>query len=272
MQGVRTITAVAALLAALSFAGRAAAQDDQTPQGPLAPNEPVQATGVGIAGGVMVGAELILAVEAIIDVEPIWPWWVFPIVGAAGGGVGGYYLEEASPEGAIALLVAGLVAVIPTAVAISVARAYEPEDDGAVIDETTSGGRLSFEATPDLGTDEETFTEVESRPEDIPEDGAEAPTEPEPDPEPAPEPPGGEDDGESPPAPPTGSARPGRDARTRHLASGSLLHVDRDLGFGFGIPALEMRTGQPCRDAALLGQETGRGLEISFPVLRVDLP
>ncbi|HUT76742.1 MAG TPA: hypothetical protein VM285_03595 [Polyangia bacterium] len=263
MHGVRTIVMAAALLATLSLAGRAASQD-QTPQGPLAPDEPVEATGVGIAGGVLLGAELILAVEAIIDVEPVWPWIVFPIVGAAGGGVGGYFVEQASPEGAIAMLVVGLVAIIPTAVAISVSRAYDPESEGAV-EEASDRGRLSFELPPEIGdSDGEATTEVESRPDEIPDGAGEPPLEPEP------EPPGGENQGLGPAAPSAASVRPVRDQRARHLGSGSLLHIDR--GFGFGVPAPEIRTGPALGDGALLGLERDRGLEINVPILRIDLP
>jgi hypothetical protein len=261
MQGVRIIAVCFALLATASFAGRAAAQDDQTPQGPLAPDEPVEARGVGIAGGVLLGAELILVTESLIGVDPVWPWVVFPIVGAAGGGVGGYFLEEASPGGAIALLVTGLVAIIPTVVAISVSRAYDPEKEGAVADDTGLGAGFSFERTPDLGpVEEETTTEVESRPEEAPEDGA-PPGEDE----------GGEEEGGDggPQARPAGA---GAAPRVRHLAGGSLLHIDPGGGFGFGVPAPEVRTAALLRDSFLPGFERGGGLEVSFPVLRIDLP
>lgn len=254
MQGVRTIFMAAALLATLFLAGRAAAQD-QTPQGPLAPDEPVEATGVGIAGGVLVGAELIFVTEALIDVEPVWPWIVFPLVGAAGGGVGGYFLEQASPGGAIALLVVGLAAIIPTAVAVSVSRAYDPASEGAVEDDS-GRGRLSFELSPDIeNTGEETTTEVESRPDEVPDD--------------APPPAGGEDESPGPEARHVG-AGPGPLAR--HLASGALFHLDRGLGFGFGVPTPEVRTGPALGDGARLGLERDRGLEVSLPLLRVDLP
>jgi hypothetical protein len=228
----------------------------------------VEATGVGIAGGVLLGAELILAVEAIADVEPAWPWIVFPILGAGGGGVGGYFVEQASPEGAIAMLVVGLVAIIPTAVAVSVSRAYDPESEGAVED-PSGADKLSFELSPETGeVGGEATTEVESRPEEIPEGAGDPPVEPGPEPET----PGSENQNLGPVAPAAAALRQARDQRARHLGSGSLFHIDRSRDFGFGVPTLEVRTGPALGDEALLGLERDRGLEISFPVLRVDLP
>ena len=270
MKGVAKISAVALLLAGLSLSGAATAQNEQpddsagSTSGPAAPEEPVEAVGVGIAGGVLLGAELVLSVEAIIGVDSTWPWIVFPILGAGGGGVGGYFVEQASPEGAVAMLVVGLAAIIPTAVAVSVSNAYDPEAEGAVVDASTGTGAYSFEMAP---TDEAdaggTTTEVESRPEGLPED--------------APPLPGA---GES--APP-GSATPPpsggpegnlgaseRRKRAAHLASGSLLHFDDEMGFGFGVPALDVRPTQRTRESALLGAP--QGVEFRVPVLEIDLP
>jgi len=239
----------------LAAAGSARAQE-QAAEGPRAPDGPVEATGVGIAGGVIVGAELIFLLEAAIGVEPVWPWVVFPLLGAAGGGVGGYFLENASPEGAIALLVAGLAAIIPTAMAISASRAYDPEREGAVAGDSVGERGLSFELPPRIDDVEGgTTTEVESRPDEIPEDAG--------------EPPGAEEGGAGPEARAPG---PARDSRARHLASGSLLHVHRDFGFGWGVPAPEVRVGPVPGAGVMPGVERDRGLEINLPILRVDLP
>jgi hypothetical protein len=256
MKGVLRIAGTAALAAALLVSAQAVAQDGT--EGPIAPDEPVEAKGVGVSGGVIVGAELVLAIEAIIGVEQVWPWIVFPALAGAGGGVGGYFLEQASPEGAVALLVSGMVFIIPTAVAVSASTAYDPEEEGAVED-TSAGGAYSFELTPtgEEPIDEGTSTEVESRPEDVPEGAPpappeDAPTEPPPAETPAPEAPTPEEQ------------------RLRHLTSGSLFHMGSDLDAGFGLPAIDVRPSLHTGEELLLG--VNRGVEFHVPIVKIDLP
>jgi len=254
MKGVAQIVLTASLAACLLAAGSARAQDE----GPVAPNQPVEAKGVGISGGVIVGAELALAVEALIDVESVWPWIVFPALTGAGGGVGGYFLEDASPEGAVALLVAGMALIIPTAVAVSASTAYDPESEGAVEDKT-GGGAYSFELPPagEEPVDEGTSTEVESRPEGVPEG--------------APEPPPGEEPTEPPPSETPAPEQPSEDQqRIRHLTSGSLFHVGADLDAGFGVPAIDVRPTVLTGEESLLGANPG--LEVRLPLVTIDLP
>jgi hypothetical protein len=248
MKGAFLLVGAALLAAVFLFSAVASAQ------APTTPTEPVEATGVGISGGIMAGAEIVLILEAIIDVEPVWAWWVFPILGAAGGGVGGYFLENASAGGAVAMLVTGIALLIPTAVAISVARAYDPEDEGAI---TEGGAKYSFELPPDdAAVEGETMTEVESRPGEIPADGA--------------LPPEGE---EGEPAPPVEDGASGQQASADgpgHLRSGSLFHVGRDLSAGFGFPSIDIRPTRVSGEEAMLGMN--RGVEIHVALLRVDLP
>lgn len=88
------------------------------------------ATGKGIAGGALLGAELVLAVEAAADVEPTWWYYVGGAAGAIAGGVGGYFVEqEAHPRVSMLMLAGGLVLAIPTTVAVLSAAAYEPPAD-----------------------------------------------------------------------------------------------------------------------------------------------
>ena len=90
----------------------------------------VSPTGKGIAGGILLGAEVVMLAEAIAGVNAIWPYPVFGAIGAAGGGVGGYFVEDVgSSEGAVYMLVGGLALVIPTIIATLNATAYRPEDD-----------------------------------------------------------------------------------------------------------------------------------------------
>lgn len=279
MTGVERILCATVVGTLLAISGAAAAQnggDDGTDggqaSGPAAPDQPVSADWVGVSGGVLVGAELVLGIEAAFGVDETWALIVFPILGAAGGGVGGYFLEQASPEGAVAMLVTGLAALIPTAVAVSASTAYDPEEEGAVVDESAAGAAYSFERTPVAGEEKGgATTEVESRPEGLPEGTP---------PLPGASGQGGAAPGGSPPPespPPEGSIdsqsrreEPSRQATAGHLASGSLFHVDRDLGAGFGIPAVDLRPTALTPERAML--DTERGLEVHVPLLRVDLP
>jgi hypothetical protein len=88
------------------------------------------ADGKGIVGGALLGAELVLTVQAAADVEPAWWYFVGGGAGAIAGGVGGYFIEqEASPRVSMLMLAGGLVLAIPTTVAVLSATAYEPPAD-----------------------------------------------------------------------------------------------------------------------------------------------
>ncbi|HLV68566.1 MAG TPA: hypothetical protein VKY73_22270 [Polyangiaceae bacterium] len=87
---------------------------------------PPDPTGKGIAGGALLGAELVLAIEAAFDVEPTWAYVVGGLVGAGGGAVGGYFVEEeADPRIPMFMLAGGMALAIPTMVAVLSATAYE---------------------------------------------------------------------------------------------------------------------------------------------------
>jgi hypothetical protein len=84
----------------------------------------------GTIGGALLGAELVLAVEAAADVESPWAYLGGGLAGAAAGGVGGYFVEQnASPRVSMLLLAGGLTLAIPTTVAVLSATAYEPPAD-----------------------------------------------------------------------------------------------------------------------------------------------
>lgn len=87
-------------------------------------------TAKGTIGGALLGAELVLVVEAALDVPPTWPYIVGGAAGAIGGGVGGYFIEQsASPRVSMLMLAGGLTLAIPTTVAVLSATAYEPPAD-----------------------------------------------------------------------------------------------------------------------------------------------
>jgi hypothetical protein len=89
------------------------------------------AKGKAIVGCGLLGAELVLSVEAAAGVQNPWLYVGGGVVGAAGGAVGGYFLEEndVSARTSMILLAAGLTLAIPTTVAVLSATAYEPPAD-----------------------------------------------------------------------------------------------------------------------------------------------
>jgi hypothetical protein len=118
MRLVASVLALSAFSAGVAATTIARADDQPDP------------TGKGIAGGILLGAEVVLAVEAAIDVEPAWAYVVGGLAGAAGGGVAGYYIErDADPKLPLLMLAGGMALAIPTTVAVLSATAYEPPND-----------------------------------------------------------------------------------------------------------------------------------------------
>jgi len=115
MRLVGSLLALAAFVAAVALPRSARADDEASP------------TGKGIVGGALLGAELVLVVEAAADVQPTWAYVVGGLAGAAGGGVGGYFIEqEGDAKLSLLMLAGGMALAIPTTVAVLSATAYEP--------------------------------------------------------------------------------------------------------------------------------------------------
>ncbi|HVR20606.1 MAG TPA: hypothetical protein VMS65_12940 [Polyangiaceae bacterium] len=108
-------------LAVLFTSGRASAIGYEEPS----------AKGKAIVGCGLLGAELVLVTEAAIGVQNPWLYVGGGVVGAVGGALGGYALEQndLSPRTSMILLAAGLTLAIPTTVAVLSATAYEPPAD-----------------------------------------------------------------------------------------------------------------------------------------------
>lgn len=100
------------------------AQEDVEP-------EKLDADPKGKVGLGLLGAELGVVVPALIGVDELWAYIVFPIAGAAGGAVAGHFLVDDGnhAELSVALLAAGMTLVIPTLVLAAAATAYDPEED-----------------------------------------------------------------------------------------------------------------------------------------------
>ena len=122
----------------------------------------VRPDGKGILGLGLVGAELGLIIPALAGVrDEWWPYLVFPLLGAAGGAVGGWAVEQNTQNDAevdVALMVVGLALLVPTIVGTLALTAYQPPDAAEASDEDweepadiSGGGGTEVDATSDGG-------------------------------------------------------------------------------------------------------------------------
>lgn len=112
---------VASLLLAVSVPALAKAQDEGIVSSPK-----------GTVGAGLLGAELGLALPAAFGMDAMWPYIVFPAVGAVGGATLGLLVidkDGTDPKIGVAVLAAGAVAAIPVLVLTLSATAYDPESD-----------------------------------------------------------------------------------------------------------------------------------------------
>jgi len=156
----------AAMLAVLSVASvtycPAKAEAQATPT-------QVGSTFKGVIGLGMVGAEVGFIVPAVAGLNETWAFIVFPVIGAAGGAVGGYFaLESGCAAGqacvpiSVAILSFAMAMVIPTMVITLAATAYDPEDEGTVLPEQEGGAEALDEG--DVGGDAATPIDTEEPP------------------------------------------------------------------------------------------------------------
>jgi hypothetical protein len=140
----RKLIALLAVVGTISIlgAGRAQAQDTGgTDTGTTAANDTgsdkeIDASVKGMVGLGLIGAELGFVIPAVAGLNETWAFIVFPIVGAAGGAVGGYLLFDSgggSPELSVAMLTAGMALIIPATVITLSATSYNPEDEPTVV-------------------------------------------------------------------------------------------------------------------------------------------
>jgi len=97
---------------------------------PVAQADEVSPDGKGIAGGALLGAEVVTITESLAGVRAGWAYGVFGGVGAVAGGVGGYFVERSSSDGqgAVYLLAGGMALIIPAVVLTLNATRYHPSD------------------------------------------------------------------------------------------------------------------------------------------------
>lgn len=106
----------------------------------------------------LIGAELGLVLPALVQqaagTNEWWPYLIFPALGAIGGVVGGYFVEQATPNdpgAAVVLLAVGLAATVPALVATLALTAYDPAREagsfeGDVSEEPTFEDRTETDA------------------------------------------------------------------------------------------------------------------------------
>lgn len=122
---------------ALALALLAASAAVATPR--TAHAEEVSPTAKGIVGTALLGAEVVVFAEAIFGVQSGTAYLVGAGAGAVAGGVGGYFIEQASDDGRVPtyLLAGGLALAIPAIVVTLDATRYRPAE-GAREDRPTA--------------------------------------------------------------------------------------------------------------------------------------
>jgi hypothetical protein len=116
----------------------------------------VTPTAKGIIGCALLGAETVTLIQAAAGARPRWAYIVFPLLGAAAGGVGGYFLEEAAAGGtdtaltavSVGSLVLGLGLVVPSVIAYVSATNYHPESDQPAEDAAPTNGPIDESSGP----------------------------------------------------------------------------------------------------------------------------
>jgi hypothetical protein len=195
----------------------------------------------GTIGLGMVGAELGFVIPAAVGLEDLWAYIVFPIVGAAGGAVGGYFAFDNNDivEGSVAALAAGMALVIPALVLTLALTAYDPSEEGIDADEA-AGARAPPEEEPE---------EIDA---ELPIDSLD-PEEPAPAPEPEP-----------PPAetvPPPDTETPAPDARNE---GGFGLFRMSKRGLGLGIPMVSFVPTSTTEEVARYGGQNDTEYRVSL--------
>jgi hypothetical protein len=130
-RGIRAaLLSVALAAAAFQVAPATAEAQCMMPSMLCSQVEPTPKAMIGLG---LLGAEVGFLVPALVQkatrTNEWWPYAVFPPLGAVGGVIGGYVLEQATPhqpEPAVVILAIAMAAIVPTTVAVLALTAYEP--------------------------------------------------------------------------------------------------------------------------------------------------
>jgi hypothetical protein len=215
--------------------------------------EEVSPTGKGIVGGALLGGEIVVFGEAIFGVHSGLAYIIGGVVGAAGGGVGGYFIEKGSDDGRVPayLLAAGVAGLIPAIVVTLDATRYRVTE-GAREDKPTTEPPPSDPGQPGGSS-------VVGAPASTPPAGTApaAPASTTPPETPATPPP--------PTTPPAGGGTGGTQIQARR--SNSLVGVQNGQ-LAIGVPVPEVRPLVGSAERTRMGVDS-RGSELRFPVLNV---
>jgi len=205
----------------------------------------VDGKGKGIAGGILLGAEVVTIPMALFGVKAGWAYAVFGGAGMVGGGIAGWGVESATGaydkvpgdgRGPIYMLAGGLALVIPAVVLLLNATRYQ-SPEGAVEDQVPKNAPQANPGNPAGSSVISGEGGASTKPEPKP---PEQKTEPKPEEKPTPK--------ESPQKFPR-----------------SLFNVSQ--GFSFGVPVPEVREAYSLKELRDLGVR--QATEVRFPVLEV---
>ncbi|WP_394836927.1 hypothetical protein LVJ94_08465 [Pendulispora rubella] len=216
------VTATALATATLTVSPGVARADEVSPDGK------------GIAGGALLGAEVVTIPMSLFKVKSPWAYVIGGGLGAVGGGFAGYAIEQASfsDDGRVPtyMLAGGLALVIPAVVLVLNATRYQPSD-AASEDRAPTNAPPADPGRPGGGV--------------VLEGGGSATTPP-----PSPPP-------STPPA--TSPAKP-------PAVPMSLLDLHRDAGFRMGIPLPQVRESYSLQERKQLGVQ--QVTELRLPIFK----
>ena len=225
----RSRLSTGAFFTALTFATAALSANPA-----VARADEVSPDGKGVVGGAFLGAEIVTIPMALFHVKSPWAYVIGGTLGAAGGGIAGHFIEQASfsNDGRTPtyLLAGGLALVIPAVVLVLNATRYQPSDaasedhaptNGPPADPGKAGGSMVLEGGGS--------TSQPSTP---------------------------------PPSTPPPAASPAKPP----MVPMSLLDLHRSTGFRMGIPVPEIRESYSMAERKALGLP--QVTELRLPVFR----
>ena len=155
---LRRLSWTAAMAVAISLATFAAPMHAEA-QPAMDMGQVIDATPKGTIGLGIIGAEIGFAVPALAGLDDTWAYVVFPLIGAAGGAIGGFYAidNNDNERAAVAMLTVGMALMVPTLVLTLAMTAYDPTDDeaddpgGEAVSEESDGADDDSGATEPTG-------------------------------------------------------------------------------------------------------------------------
>jgi hypothetical protein len=208
--------------------------------------EEVSPDGKGIVGGALLGAEVVVFIEAIAGVRSGTAYLLGAGGGAVAGGVGGYFIEQAVDDGRVPayMLAGGLALIIPALVVTLDQTRYLPSE-GAREDRPVTNLPPSDPGKPGgaavIGA--EPKAPAPATPATPPSGTTPAPT-----------------------TPPAGGGTGGTPSHVRGPVS--LINLQGTSGFRVGVPVPEVRPVFSASQKRAFGVESG-GSEVRFPVMNL---